>query len=72
MLRENEARWDRVLRIILGAAMLLLGWTGAVQGPPGIALELFGWVPFVTGIAGWDPLYALFDYSTKTARRRHS
>lgn len=72
MLRENEAPWDRILRIILGLTMLILGWTGIVGGPPGIALELFGWIPLVTGLAGWDPFYALLDYSTKGTRRRHS
>jgi hypothetical protein len=72
MLRENQAPWDRAMRIIMGAAMLLLGWTEVVGGPPGIALKLFGWVPFLTGIAGWDPLYSVLDYSTKSRHRKHS
>lgn len=71
MLPENEARWDRIVRIVLGIAMLLLGWTEIVSGAPGVALKLFGWVPLITGLVGWDPFYSLLDYSTKRSHPRH-
>ena len=28
----NEAGWDRIVRIVLGGVMLILGWSGLVGG----------------------------------------
>jgi hypothetical protein len=32
MLTLNEAGWDRIVRLILGVALLGLGWGGIVTG----------------------------------------
>ena len=61
---RNVAPWDRAVRIVLGVAMLLGGWTETVDGVWGVALTVFGWVPLVTGLLGWCPVYALFGVST--------
>ena len=61
----NLATWDRALRILLGLAMLLLGWSGLVDGLWAIALVIFAWVPLLTGIVGWCPVYALLGISTR-------
>lgn len=50
--------------------MLTAGWTGLVAGVWGIALEIFGWVPLVTGLIGWCPVYALLGISTRKNRAR--
>lgn len=60
----NEAGWDRILRIVLGAALLYLGWGGIVTGGWGIFLRIVGFVPLLTGIVGWCPLYALARFRT--------
>ncbi len=60
----NEAGWDRIGRIVLGLVILALGWTGAVAGGLGTFLKFFGFVPLVTGLLGWCPLYAIFRFRT--------
>jgi fatty acid desaturase len=60
----NEANWDRIARVLLGVAMLALGWAGVVGGGWGLFLKVIGFVPLLTGIVGWCPLYALFKVHT--------
>lgn len=60
----NEAPWDRILRVALGLVMLYLGWSGAVDGALGVVLQWLGFVPLLTGLVGWCPLYRLFGIRT--------
>lgn len=69
-LETNEAPWDRILRVCVGIAMLATGWAGAVEGVWGLALQIFGWVPLLTGLLGWCPLYAVLGISTLRRPRR--
>ena len=62
----NEANWDRALRIVLGLAVLYLGWTGTVGGTLGWIFKIGGFVPLVTGVVGWCALYAVLGISTST------
>lgn len=68
----NEAPWDRVIRVVIGVAMLSLAWSGAVVDIWAIAFKLFGWIPLITGLVGWDPIYAFLGIGTKRWRRRGS
>ncbi len=67
MLQTNEAGWDRIVRIVLGLVMLVLGWGGFVGGTLGVILQWLGFIPLLTGLIGWCPLYQLFHFRTKTA-----
>lgn len=60
----NEAGWDRVVRVVLGVALLILGWGGIVTGGLGTFFKVVGFVPLATGLAGWCPLYAIFNVRT--------
>ncbi len=64
MLDNNEAGMDRVVRITLGLAILSLGWSGVIAGQLGMAFKILGFVPLLTGIVGWCPLYTLLRFST--------
>jgi Protein of unknown function (DUF2892) len=64
----NLSGAERVLRVLVGAAMLAGGWTGAVTGLGGVALQVFGWVPLITGVAGWCPFYAVLGFSSRRRR----
>lgn len=61
---RNLATWDRILRIFLGATLLGLGSLDLLPDLGRIALVLFGWVPLVTGLLGWCPIYSLLRFST--------
>ena len=63
----NEASWDRIARIVLGIVMLYLGWAGVVTGGWGVFFKVIGFVPLLTGIAGWCPVYALLKFRTNKA-----
>jgi hypothetical protein len=63
----NEASWDRIVRVILGIVLLALGWGGAVTGGWGLFLKIIGFVPLLTGLIGWCPIYALFKIRTLKA-----
>ena len=60
----NEAVWDRVVRVLFGAALLYLGWAGIVTGTVGVIFKIVGFVPLATGLVGWCPLYSLFRMRT--------
>jgi hypothetical protein len=67
MIKMNEANWDRIARVVLGIVLLVLGWAGVFTGGWGIFLKVIGFVPLLTGLIGWCPLYSLFKFSTKKA-----
>lgn len=55
----NEAKVERAIRVVLGAALLTLTFVG-----PKTLWGLVGLVPLVTGLLGSCPLYTLFGIST--------
>jgi hypothetical protein len=61
----NLSTLDRSIRIVLGVLMLAAGWGGLATGVWRIGLQVFGWVPLVTGLIGWCPVYALLGISTR-------
>jgi hypothetical protein len=61
----NEAGWDRVLRVIAGVALLSLGWAGVVGGTLGLIFKVLGFLPLVTGLVGYCPVYSLLGVSTR-------
>lgn len=60
----NEASWDRITRVILGAALLVLGIT-VVDGGWGIALIVVGLIALITGAVGFCPIYWITKFRTK-------
>ncbi len=58
-MKANEGTADRVMRVVLGLALLSL----VVVGPQTL-LGLIGLVPLLTGLVGFCPLYAVFGFST--------
>lgn len=60
----NEASWDRILRVVGGAALVILYFTGVLTGAWGIVLAVLGGVFIVTGLIGWCPIYALLHLRT--------
>lgn len=67
MIKVNEANWDRILRVVLGIVILYLGWAGVVTGGLGTFLKFFGFIPLLTGLIGWCPIYSLLKFGTRAA-----
>lgn len=67
MFKTNVGTADRLIRVIVGLAVLSLFFvypTGTLH-----YVSLVGLVPLLTGLFGTCPLYALFGISTCPARR---
>ena len=63
----NESSMDRIIRVILGLAVLALGWGGVVSGGWGLFFKVIGFVPLLTGILGVCPAYLLLGIRTNRA-----
>jgi hypothetical protein len=62
--RTNEGTIDRVVRTLVGIALLSLAFVG-----PKTLWGYVGLVPLATGLLGWCPLYTLLGISTCRACR---
>jgi len=62
----NEASWDRIARVVLGVVLIYLGFSDTVSGGLGVFLGILGFVPLITGLVGWCPIYAITKFRTKT------
>ena len=59
LLASNEGAADRVLRVLLGIAVLSLFFVG-----PKTLWGLLGLIPLVTGVIGSCPLYSFLGIDT--------
>lgn len=58
-MKKNVGNVERVVRIIVGVAVLSLAFVG-----PRSPWAYLGIIPLATGLFGWCPPYALFGIST--------
>ncbi len=61
-MNKNEGSVDRVLRIVLGLALLAYALL-----KPDAPYAVWGWIgviPLVTGLIGWCPIYRIFGIKT--------
>jgi len=56
---KNVGGLDRIIRIVVGAALIAAAATGTVG-----LWGYIGVVPLLTGLVGWCPPYALLGFST--------
>lgn len=68
----NESTADRAIRVVVGVVLLVLGWGGAVEGTLGTIFQYVGFIPLLTGLAGWCPLYAIGRFSTRATAGRET
>lgn len=60
---KNEGMMDRALRVVLGVALLIVGFA-VMGGTAGTIVGIVGLVPLLTGLVGWCPLYSVFGIRT--------
>ncbi len=58
-MKLNEGAVDRILRVLVGIAILSLAFVG-----PRTPWAYLGIVPLLTGIVGFCPLYAILGINT--------
>ncbi len=61
-MKLNVGGIDRILRIVVGAGLLV--WGFALSSPP-VMWAAIGAVPLLTGLIGWCPVYLPLGLSTK-------
>ncbi len=72
MFKRNVGRLDRIVRLIAGVALALIGLflLGGWQGnSTGVDVALFALLPLATGLIGICPTYMLFGISTREEKR---
>lgn len=62
----NEAGWERIVRVALGVVLAIVGF-GVMDGTAGIVVGIVAFVPLLTGLSGWCPLYSLVGFRTNKA-----
>ncbi len=65
-MKANESNVDRIIRSILGIALLLVAFLAVPAGALQIVLIVVGAIALVTGIVGFCPLYQILGLSTKS------
>ena len=65
-MKANESNLDRIIRGILGVALLLIAFLAVPAGALQIVLIVVGIVALVTGVIGFCPLYGILHLSTKS------
>ena len=63
----NMGMTDRVVRIVLGVALIAYGIIA-----PSLIVALIGLIPLATAAFGFCPLYVLFKINTGCKRERES
>ncbi|MCZ7675502.1 MAG: DUF2892 domain-containing protein [Roseovarius sp.] len=68
MLKKNVGKTDRIVRIVVGLALL----AGFALNPGGTYswLYLIGLIPLATGLMGSCPAYTLFGFSSCPLNRK--
>lgn len=68
-MKTNEGGIDRVLRVIMGLALLILGiWVFKTTGWT-IAIIIVGAVLFITGLTGFCALYIPLGINTRSVKK---
>ena len=61
---KNVGGIDRILRIVVGLALIAAAATGTVG-----LWGYIGVVPLLTGLMGWCPPYAMFGFNTCSVKK---
>ncbi len=60
----NESNGDRIVRVIIGVALLIAGFT-ALSGILGVVAIVVGAILTLTGAVGFCPIYAVLKTGTR-------
>jgi uncharacterized membrane protein HdeD (DUF308 family) len=63
-MKPNEGTSDRIIRLILGVVLIIIGWPVLGNNTLGIILDIIGVILLITGIIGFCGLYKIFGINT--------
>ena len=66
-MKPNEGPTDRMVRLILGVVLIIIGWSVLGNSTLGIILDIIGLILVITGITGFCLVYKVFGMSTLKA-----
>lgn len=69
-MKQNMGTVDRVLRMVIAVALVVLFFAGAVTGTEGILLVLLAGLLALTSLSGYCPVYPLFGIDTHVLDRK--
>jgi len=61
----NESNLDRVIRIVVGLALILISAFASLSTTLKIVFIIIGVVALITGLTGFCLIYKLFNFSTR-------
>ncbi len=64
-MKQNMKSSEKLLRLVIGATMIIIFMTRSDYGFWSIFLLIIGLALVITGICGYSPLYALFSKDDK-------
>ena len=64
-MKQNMGSLDRILRVLFALTIGALYFTDVLSGTAAVLLGLLAGIFFLTGLAGFCPLYAPFKFATK-------
>ncbi len=64
-MKQNEAWVDRIIRMVVGAILVVMAFMGAASGFMMYVAYLVGFIFILTGAVGFCPIYSAFGFSTK-------
>ena len=63
-MKPNEGSTDRIIRVIVGILLIIIGWPVLGNNALGIIFDIIGVVLLITGIAGFCGIYKVLGIST--------
>lgn len=64
-MKTNESGADRLIRIIAGVLLFIIGWGILKNNFLGVIFDILGIILFITGITGFCGLYTLLGINTR-------
>lgn len=63
-MKPNEGSTDRLIRLILGVVLIIIGWPVLRNNTLGIILDVIGVLLLITGITGFCTVYKILGINT--------
>ena len=63
-MKPNEGSTDRIVRVILGIVLIIVGWLVLGNSALGVILDIIGVILLITAITGFCLIYRLLGIGT--------